>query len=54
LEKNHIDDSLWLTKMIMTAFIYNFKIEDCLRIWDYILVRGALKAFPELILAFID
>lgn len=38
----------------MTLFIYNFKFEDSVRAWDYIITRGALRAIPELILGFIS
>jgi hypothetical protein len=30
----------WLTKMILTLFLYNFKLELCLRIWDYLIAEG--------------
>jgi hypothetical protein len=54
ITKSKIPDSFWLTKMIMTLFIYNFKIEDSVRAWDYIIVRGALRAIPELLLGFLN
>ena len=31
-----IENSFWVTKCFLTLFLYSFKLESCLRIWDYI------------------
>jgi hypothetical protein len=30
----------WLIKWYMTMYTYAFPVKLCLRIWDYVLVRG--------------
>lgn len=54
LKLKHVSDSLWISKMILSLFIYIFKIDDCIRCWDYLMVRGMIRGIPELILGFID
>ncbi|CAD8173503.1 unnamed protein product [Paramecium pentaurelia] len=54
LNLSDISDSFWLSKMILSLFTYVFKMEDCIRCWDYLMVRGMIRGIPELILAFID
>ncbi|CAD8125825.1 unnamed protein product [Paramecium sonneborni] len=49
-----VNDSLWISKMILSLFIYVFKLDDCIRCWDYLMVRGMIRGIPELILGFID
>ena len=40
--------------MILSLFTYVVKMEDCIRCWDYLMVRGMIRGIPELILAYID
>ncbi|CAK68226.1 unnamed protein product (macronuclear) [Paramecium tetraurelia] len=40
--------------MILSLFIYVFKLDDCIRSWDYLMVRGMIRGIPELNLGFID
>ncbi|CAD8213348.1 unnamed protein product [Paramecium octaurelia] len=54
LNLGDISDSFWLSKMILSLFTYVFKMEDCIRCWDYLMVRGMIRGIPELILAYID
>ncbi|CAK66121.1 unnamed protein product (macronuclear) [Paramecium tetraurelia] len=54
LNLSDISDSFWLSKMILSLFTYIFKMEDCIRCWDYLMVRGMIRGIPELILAYID
>ncbi|CAD8110451.1 unnamed protein product [Paramecium primaurelia] len=54
LNLQNICDSFWLSKMILSLFTYVFKMEDCIRCWDYLMVRGMIRGIPELILAYID
>lgn len=43
-------ESFWLTKILLSVFLYVFKIQDCIRLWDYFLARGTVKGYLELIL----
>lgn len=54
LKKFSIPDSIWISKMIMTLFLYNFELSDSLRVWDYIISRGAIRAIPEIVLGIIE
>ncbi|CAD8213508.1 unnamed protein product [Paramecium octaurelia] len=54
LNLKNVNDSLWISKMILSLFIYVFKLDDCIRCWDYLMVRGMIRGIPELILGFID
>lgn len=46
-------DSVWISKMIMTLFMYNFDLECNVRIWDYIVAKGTIRAIPEIITAIV-
>ena len=35
-----VPNSFWMTKWYMTMYLYNFPVNVCLRIWDYIMVEG--------------
>lgn len=54
LKLKDVSDSFWISKMILSLFIYVFKVDDCIRCWDYLMVRGMIRGIPELILGFID
>ena len=49
LQDKRIPDSLWIGKMTMTLFLDCIQMTEALRLWDYIITRGALLAIPELI-----
>lgn len=38
-DQNDIPDSFWLTKWILTLFLYNFPVKICSRFWDYLLTN---------------
>ncbi|CAD8116956.1 unnamed protein product [Paramecium sonneborni] len=46
-------ESFWLTKIILTLFLYNLQLQYCLRIWDYIIVEGIFY-LPSLIITILD
>ena len=47
-------ESFWLTKILLSVFLYVFKMEDCMRLWDYFLARGSVKGYLELIMGLLD
>lgn len=42
--------TLTINRYVLTLFLDVVKIANALRLWDYIVVRGALVAVPELTL----
>ncbi|CAD8197053.1 unnamed protein product [Paramecium pentaurelia] len=46
-------ESFWLTKIILTLFLYNFQLQYCLRFWDYIIVEGIFY-LPSLVIKILD
>jgi hypothetical protein len=44
----------WLTKIILSLFLFSFDIPECTRIWDYFLSRGSLKTFIEITISILD
>lgn len=46
-------ESFWLTKIILTLFLYNFQLQHCLRFWDYIIVEGIFY-LPSLVIKILD
>ncbi|EAS04528.2 rab-GTPase-TBC domain protein (macronuclear) [Tetrahymena thermophila SB210] len=51
-EQNDIPDSFWLTKWILTLFLYNFPVKICSRFWDYIITNdifSIIKLFIPLL-----
>lgn len=53
IKKMQIPDSFWITKMIISLFLYVMDLNNCVRVWDYIITRGAIRAMPEVIVALI-
>ncbi|KAL4455494.1 hypothetical protein ABPG74_012646 [Tetrahymena malaccensis] len=54
-EQNDIPDSFWLTKWILTLFLYNFPVKICSRFWDYIITNdifAIIKLFIPLLNVF--
>lgn len=35
----------------MSLFLYIMDFNNCVRIWDYIIARGAIRAIPEITVA---
>jgi len=50
----NISDAFWISKMILSLFLYVFKMDDCTRIWDYLMSRGTIRGIPEIIIGFIE
>lgn len=50
-EENDVQPSFWLQKIILSGFAYVFQFADCVLMWDYIIIRGVVKGFMELITA---
>lgn len=48
----NVPNSFWLTKLLMSLFLYVYRLQNCLRIWDYFLARGIIGLL-ELILGLI-
>lgn len=44
-------NSFWLSKILLSGFVYLFEVRESVLLWDYILIRGTIKGFTELILA---
>ena len=39
--------------MIISLFLYIMELKNCVRVWDYIISRGSIRALPELMLGVI-
>ncbi len=37
--------------MIISLFVYIIDMNNCVRVWDYILSRGAIRAVPEIMVS---
>lgn len=53
VKREEIHDSFWISKMIISLFLYIMELNNCVRAWDYIIARGAIRALPELIISVI-
>lgn len=54
VKKEQIPDTCWISKMIISLFLYIMDLNNCVRVWDYIISRGVVQALPELMLGMID
>jgi hypothetical protein len=53
-EKLETPESFWVTKIILSIFLFSFDIQYCARFWDYFLARGSIKSFVELTISLMD
>jgi hypothetical protein len=44
---------MWLHKYVLTLFLQTIDLQKCVRLWDYVMLRGAVRALPEIILAMV-
>jgi hypothetical protein len=49
-----IPDILWITKFLLSMYLYSFSLKDCIPMWDYILTRGTVRSFVEITTSILD
>lgn len=54
LQDTETPDSFWLSKILLSAFVYVFHYRDCVLFWDYIIIKGTVKGYLELIIGMMD
>ena len=54
VKSENIPEFFWISKMIISLFLYIIDLNNCVRAWDYIIARGSIQALPELMLGVID
>jgi hypothetical protein len=54
LKRTETPESFWLTKILLSIFLYVLQIQDCMRLWDYFIARGSIKGYLELICGVCD
>lgn len=50
---NNISPSIWISKILLSGFVYLFDFLDCVLFWDYVLIKGTVLGYTELILAMV-
>lgn len=53
-EKTETPSSFWLSKILLSGFVYLFGVRDCVLFWDYIFIRGTVLGYTELILGMLS
>lgn len=51
--KLEVQNAMWITKLIMTLFLYNFHINNVCRFWDYLLATSIFD-ISDIICSLID
>jgi hypothetical protein len=42
VKREQIPETFWISKMIISLFLYIMDLNNCVRVWDYIISRGAI------------
>ncbi|CAD8181441.1 unnamed protein product [Paramecium octaurelia] len=49
----NISPSIWVSKILLSGFVYLFDLLDCVLLWDYIFIKGTVLGYTDLILAMV-
>ncbi|CAD8097719.1 unnamed protein product [Paramecium sonneborni] len=49
----NIQPSIWISKILLSGFVYLFDYLDCVLFWDYIFIKGTVLGYTNLIIAMI-
>lgn len=49
----NISPSIWISKILLSGFVYLFDLLDCVLLWDYIFIKGTVMGYTDLILAMV-
>ncbi|CAD8176716.1 unnamed protein product [Paramecium pentaurelia] len=49
----NISPSIWISKILLSGFVYLFDLLDCVLFWDYIFIKGTVLGYTNLIMAMV-
>ncbi|CAK86518.1 unnamed protein product (macronuclear) [Paramecium tetraurelia] len=49
----NISPSIWISKILLSGFVYLFDLLDCVLFWDYIFIKGSVLGYTDLIISMV-